>query len=370
MNLPYPATAALVQPPAMDANNTSSSTKTFRPAISYSLLALAVTLFIFSPCLWLLARYHPGTFQWDRAHTFLLQCENPFRSDVESAMLWRLLPPIIAHGLGLRGYYPLVIPLVGVVVLLWYVFTVLFSRVADVRFAFGGTLLLAASSGVLVPLHWFGMNDAWVWFALLATGFSASRYTLPLACLLAPWIDERYIIGLPLALLVRFFDAGNTISLRVLVTSTLWLAPYAIIRLLGSFGSHASDALGFFLNHAKSGVLVTIPWAPLGWWMAFRLAWIPAIFAIRNKPWVLGLSCVITLIVMLLLAADISRSAAILSPVILLGLLLFAKQQPELAALYTLSLGLLNLLVPAAHVVSNRFALISPLPLEVWRLLR
>lgn len=36
----------------------------------YALPCLALTLFAFSPRLWLMRTYLPGTFQWDRAHTF------------------------------------------------------------------------------------------------------------------------------------------------------------------------------------------------------------------------------------------------------------------------------------------------------------
>ena len=325
---------------------------------------------MFSPCLWLMTKYNPGTFQWDRAHTFLLQCENPFRNAIEPAMTWRLLPPLVAHALGLKGYYPLVIPFVGVLVLLFYTFTLLQRRVTDTRFAFGGTLLVATTSGVLIPTHWLGMNDAWVWFALLATAFGTSRYTIPIACLFAPWIDERYIIGLPVALLVRQLDGKFPVRWRDLLFCGFCLTPYAIIRILGSFSSNASASNRFFIDYIKSGFIVTVPWAPLGWWMALRLAWVSVIYAIWNKPFILGASCAITLVVMLCLAADISRSAAILLPVIPLGLFLFAKRHPDLAARYTVNLGLINLLIPAAHISYTKFALISPLPLELWRLLR
>jgi len=333
------------------------------------LAALALTLLVFGPCLWLMTRYNPGTFQWDRAHSFLLQCEHPLRTDVEPAMVWRLLPPLLCHALGLKGCIPLLLPLVGVGLLTWYVARLLLTRLADLRFAFGGTLLLTTSSATLVPLHWLGMNDAWVWLSLLVAAFNRSRLALPLTCLLAPWVDERFIIGLPLALLVRHLDDTEPPSWRSLLGHLCFLLPYAGLRISGTLLGHAAGASGAFSDYIRNSFAATIPWIPLAWWMAFRLAWLPLVYAFQQKGRLLLLTSTGTLCLMALLAADLSRSAAILLPVLLLGLFHFAKQHPEKAPRYALNLALLNLAVPAAHIVYTKLTLISPLPLELWRLL-
>ena len=44
---------------------------------------LLLSILFFAPRLWLMRDYVPGSFQWDRAHTFLLQCEQPLRRDIE-----------------------------------------------------------------------------------------------------------------------------------------------------------------------------------------------------------------------------------------------------------------------------------------------
>jgi hypothetical protein len=72
-------------------------------SFSIALACLALGMFFFAPQLWLMTEYQPGTFQWDRARTFLLQCEIPLRRDIEPAMHWRLLPPLVCHALHLRG---------------------------------------------------------------------------------------------------------------------------------------------------------------------------------------------------------------------------------------------------------------------------
>jgi hypothetical protein len=332
---------------------------------------LALTLLMFGPRLWLMRSYLPGTFQWDRAHSFLLQCAAPLRRDVEPAMLWRLLPPLVCHALGLTGYAALLLPFVGVLVLVGYVVVLHRRRLNDLRFVFGGTLLFTTTSCVLVPLHWLGVNDAWVWLALLAVSFSPARWPVAVACLLAPWVDERFIIGLPLALLVRAADRGEAFAWRSVVLPGLCLLPYAGLRLAFAHDPAGTAATRAFLRQSVLHQAVLIaPWAPLGWWMGLRAAWVPAAYAISHRRWALGTAVALTALVSLALAADLSRSIAVVEPVALLGVFLAAQRWPDRAPAGALALGGAGLLIPAAHVVGAKLDLISPLPLELFRLLR
>jgi hypothetical protein len=113
-----------------------------------------------------------------------------------------------------------------------------------------------------------------------------------------------------------------------------------------------------------------VPWAPLAWWMGLRAAWLPAAHAIRLRPWLLGGGAAVTLMVCMLLAADMSRSAAVLTPLVLLGGFAFASQRPDLAPRVALTAGIANLLIPAAHIVATKFDLIDNLALELFRVLR
>ena len=117
--------------------------------ITLSSILLSVTFF--APRLWVMRDYMPGSFQWDRAHTFLLQCEDPARRDIEPAMVWRLLPPIVCHGLHLPGRTPLAIPWLGVVAAATYVAVLFRRRQSHWKFVAGGTLVFATTSAVLVP---------------------------------------------------------------------------------------------------------------------------------------------------------------------------------------------------------------------------
>lgn len=336
--------------------------------------SLALSVLFFAPHLWVMQHYVPGSFQWDRGHTFLLQCASPFRRDIEAAMYWRLLPPLVAHTLRLPGNTPFVLPWFGVVAATAYVAVLFRRRLDDWRFVAGGTLLFATTSAVLVPVGWFGLNDAWVWLALLAVAFGRARWALPLACLLGPWIDERFIIGFPLAWLVRHRDQNQPLSVRHPLEGA-WLAPYAVLRLwLTQHDTIAATAgHGIFANAAVVALAV-LPFAPLGWWMGLRAAWLAVAYAVATAGglwrWLETAAMLATAGIMLAFAGDVSRSIAILLPVVLLGCFAFAQRHATLAPRALLALGVANLLIPAMHVVAPHLDRIDSLPVELFRLFR
>ncbi len=331
-------------------------------------------MLFFAPRLWLMQSYVPGSFQWDRTHTFLQQCEQPLRRDIEPAMLWRLLPPLVAHALHLPGNTPLVLPWLGLFAATTYAAVLLRRRLDDTRFVFGGTLLFATTSAVLVPVGWLGMNDAWVWLGLLVVAFGRAPWAGPLACLLCPWVDERFIIGFPLAWLVARLERHEPLVGRPLL-SALWLLPYAAIRLaFGRLDAAASASTGTFLHLQMTQSLQLLPIVPLGWWMGLRAAWVVVAYALWDLPRTRGALTVVILLgtlgLSVLLASDLSRSSAIAVPLALAGCLALARRHPGLAPRLVLGLGVINLCIPAAHVVAQHIDPINPLPIELFRLLR
>ena len=83
-----------------------------------------------------------------------------------------------------------------------------------------------------------------------------------------------------------------------------------------------------------------------------------------------GLVLAATLGASLFLASDISRSAAIVLPAMVLGGLALARREPDRAPNILLIAGCTNLVIPAAHVILTHIDLINPLPVEIFRLLR
>lgn len=335
--------------------------------------SLLLSILFFSPRLWLMQDIVPGSNQWSRGLTYLQQCADPFRQDVEPAMQWRLLPPWLAHALHLPGKSPLVLPWLGVAALLGYVAVLHARRLSDIRYVLGGTILVGTTSAVLVPVGWLGINDAWVWLGLLAVAFGRSRWCGPVACLLCPWIDERFIIGLPLAWFVRCMDRNEPVFCRRTLVAG-WLLPYVVCRLAFGGNPMGNNGSSRFLATQLPTVFVLLPLAPLGWWMGLRVGWFGLAYAFNDLTprhrWGAAILGGATLVLMLLLASDISRSAAILLPAVLLGGFILARRLPDRAPRILLVAGVANLLIPAAHVVLTRIDPIHPLPVELIRLLR
>lgn len=341
----------------------------WRPFV-FSLAAFALVLAFHAPRLWLMDAYRPGTFQWDRAHTFLLQVQAPFRDDIEPAMRWRLLPPLLAHLLRLPGNTALAIPWIGAIAAAAYFARTLQARLKDARFVFGGTVLYASTSAGLVSLHLYGVNDAWVWLALMAAAFSPSRAVIVAACLLAPWVDERFIIGLPLAWLTRISDRRVGLFDREL----LWFAPvavYPLARLAGA-GAGFQTETGF-LAAGLAGFATYAGLIPLAWWMGLRAAIAPIGYVFTQVPparrWQLGAALVGTALVMAILAYDLSRSVAISIPLVLLGAVMFAERRPDLAPRAAIWLAVAGLLLPTAHVVGRKIDPIENIAVEAMRLI-
>lgn len=342
-------------------------------------VALLLSVFFFSPKFQLWDFAIEGSYETTRARAFLAQCADPFAPVEDRAMQWRLLPPLVCHALHLGPRAALTVPWIGVVFLLTSAAAILHRRGLSRLQAALATALLATTSAVIVPNMWLGVNDAWLWAALLWVAFGRTPLSLILACLLAPWVDERFIIGFPLAFsLRRLVPAdGDAVPpllplVRDLILAALWLLPYAVVRLWLS--QRGEDQSGALLAFHLSGFFTWVPITPLAWWMAFRLGWVPLLFAaamLRQPPFVAApVLATMTLLVMMVLAADLSRSSAIILPLFVAGTILAVKKFPARATAGLALLLAANLALPALHVVYTKVDVISPLPLEVFRALR
>jgi hypothetical protein len=337
-------------------------------AFLIALISLAASACFFAPRLWLMDHYQPGTFQWDRAHTYLLQVENPFRSDIENVMRWRLLPALLAHLARLPGKVPLVIPWLGLIAATTYVARVLQRHCAAWRFVLGGTLLFATTSAVIVPIQWYGMNDPWVWLGLFVIAFARSPIALVAACLLCPWVDERFIIGVPLAWTGRCVYNNEPLISRTALLLVIALMLYAALR-LGITSYFGIRTEGTHLARLLPQMPVSAKYGYLGWWMGLRAAWAPIafLFLTVQRPYVLAAVFLLTAAVTIALTEDQSRSAAIVVPIVILGLLSIQRRYPEIAPRAAIALGILGLILPATHVGNNSIVPYDNILVEIFR---
>src|SRR5207244_6040546 len=96
------------------------------------------------------------------------------------------------------------------------------------------SLIAGASAWFFVSTGWLGYYDAWLGLGLLAVGFSRRPWVAGVACVLTPWVDERFVLGFPLALLVRWIRTDHATTPRTFVS---WLRREAMmpIALIGGY---------------------------------------------------------------------------------------------------------------------------------------
>jgi tetratricopeptide (TPR) repeat protein len=244
-------------------------------------------------------------------------------------------------------------------------------RINDWRFVAGGTLLFATTSAILVPIDMLGFNDAWVWLGLLAVAFGDSAWAVPVACLLCPWIDERFVIGFPLAWLIGRYQRGKSWDWPAM-REALWLVPYAAIRLwIGRHDSAASAATTRYLSTYVPDSIMLLPIVPIGWWMGLRAAWLGVAYAgwtaSPGRRMMGAATLLVTGIVSVMLALDLSRSIAIVMPAVFLGCFEYARRAPLNAPRALLAAGIANLFIPAASVWAQNVEPICPLPTEIMK---
>jgi hypothetical protein len=151
---------------------------------------------------------------------------------------WRLLFPVMWHYLWLPRWLYLAMPQIGCLLALWLVAALTYQRLGSWWSSGMATTSLAALSWFFVSSGWLLHFDSWLVVGLLAATFIPWRLALALSCLLTPWVDERFVIALPVTLAVRAVSMEQISQKRwrdMMVDWTIALAasvPYPMIRLI------------------------------------------------------------------------------------------------------------------------------------------
>jgi len=337
--------------------------------------ALAIAVGRFAPKLWLFAA-PPGDFaEWSRARSFLRQCADPLTAAADPACRWRLLPPLVAHALGLSGGTALALPYAGLLAFVLYWVHAAGRLLADRLDAFLLTLVLTTSGAVLTVTGWLGLNDGFYLLGLTALAAGTGWPSLFFSSLLAPWVDERFVLAWPLALLVRAALARSPAPFR---RSALWaaagLAPYVGARLAGA-GAGWDHTSVTFVHNAMASLRPSLAYVYLGWWMGWRAGWV--LLAAGACGWVrrdprsgrLGVAAAAAALASVaVLAADFTRSTGLLVPLLLLAAATWRPRGGRTAWLAGLAAA--NLVMPLLLVSGTNVTPLWSLPVELFRWLR
>jgi hypothetical protein len=239
------------------------------------------------------------------------------------------------------------------------------------------TALTGTTSWFFVSTGWLAYFDSWYVLGLLVATFSRSPFAAAAACLLSPWVDERFVLALPLVVLVRGIGAGmleHGVSKRFRSEGMLFFAltvPYCTLRLialataqdLGS-AAHLRDHLAT-VHHA--GEVID------GLWSGLRALWVfvmaaPVLLVRRGRVVQAGLLMLLvaaTAAASVSIATDLSRATSTVVPAAVLGIILSLRTGSRLVWMTLAAALAFNLLAPARHVVEGWRGGIRILPLHV-----
>ena len=197
------------------------------------------------------------------------------------------------------------------------------------------------------------------------------------ACLLSPWVDERFVLALPLVVLVRGIGAGTLeggISKRFRSEGMLFfalMAPYCSLRLIALATAQDQGSAAHLRGH-----LATVHHAGEvidGLWSGLRAFWVfvmaaPVLLVSRGRLVQAGLLVLLvaaTAAASVSIATDLSRATSTVVPAAVLGIILSLRTGSRLAWWPLAAALAFNLLAPARHVVEGWREAIPILPLHV-----
>ncbi|MBI2827626.1 MAG: hypothetical protein HYX69_23365 [Planctomycetia bacterium] len=350
-----------------------------------ALAAAALTYFFFAPRFVLFpaletedARYIPEVGRATDVLRLVADPWTPLPADsIHKVTEWRLFFPVIWHYLGLPRWLLFAVPYVGCALALWLATWLTYARLGNWWQTWMAATLFAALPWFFVSTGWLLFFDSFVTLSQLVVAFVPARWALALACLLTPWIDERFVIALPVCLAVRAVALGyiqgrewRKLAIDVAVVAVASF-PYPAIRaavwLQGDPNSTA------YVSVHREGVR-KVPLLPRlfgkrpepfvtsfteGLWSGYRAAWVFVAagvwFTARRLGWawgaVLGGIAATTVVVGLVIAADMSRMMMMVCPTLLLGVWMWRQMRPAGFERALTVVLVANFLLPAAIVV-------------------
>jgi tetratricopeptide (TPR) repeat protein len=291
---------------------------------------------------------HPGAELQDKLH---------------GAIQWRLLFPLAGKVLNLPPSLLFGLAHAGCLLVLAYLVTLL--RRGGLRWLACGatTLVLGGTSWFFTSMSWLGYYDSWLVLGLLVVAFGRARLTVWAACVWAPWIDERFALAAPLALLCRYYYVNGRAEAaqwkREASVAAGLVGLFVAVRLgvLGAQSGATATAGGYFARFQAFDA--TFSRLLFGMWTGLRVAWALVGLAVlllwrRNASHglILASATVALVVIGLATAQDLSRSMMLVFPVAVLGALwsstagaVWMKFAPAAAAV--------ALLLPAHHVMND-----------------
>lgn len=304
-----------------------------------------------------------------RGASVLLQMEDPgmeIADTMHGVIQWRLLFPLIGHFLHLSPLVFFSLAHLGCFLLLFYLIHFLRSEGFSYLHAGLTAVILGSSSWFFTSISWLGYFDSWLALGLVASVVARNPHALWAACLMTPWIDERFVIAAPLALFCRYLLHSTVTGVSKMDIKGEVLVPagilflFVIVRLgvLAGYSSLTATLDGYLAT--QNNLSAPFYNIALGLWDGLRISWglvMLAIVMTRRRRWaaiVLAFSTLVVISAALYTAKDFSRSMTMVLPVVIVGTV-YLKRLSLQRLRQTLAIGgLLALVIPAHHVMDDR----------------
>lgn len=331
-------------------------------------VCLLVALF-FSPhvAAWRAWSWRPDLFdqcETGRAAVALWQVDHlgePVKHEYQFIQRWRFLFPAVARALRLPAALHLALYPTGALLAVAYLSWILQPFIAG-WWRLAALTAITANAWFFTATGWLGYSDGWVALGLLAVAFSSSAAAKAVACFALPWCDDRFVIGLPVAVsvsLVRLLR-GPPVAMKAaawacaarLLPIAIPIGFFVVARLLIEARSDV-NTLGNHLFPPVSDHLQTVAW---GAWECLRAAWLLVIFALLptagRTAWtslLLGFAGALSFCSAFFTTYDLSRAGVVLLPLACLGAEAVAARAPLRWIIPVVAT--LNLVLPANHVM-------------------
>ena len=292
----------------------------------------------------------------------------------------RLLGPVIAWAIGLRGTCGVLVPIMANIPLLALVYMFI-RRKTSVQMGLAATLLMATTHLTMSSRTLLGYHDSLVY--LCCMGVLLARHPLLRGGLmfLAMYGDVRAVMICPFLLIWPDGAQPGIPPLGVMVKRTLtcalaigvWLVSAKILLHLFQYDQLATNRMQLYFA-GKFFDVIKANRIHLSAFVAFNSAWfflLVAVWEIGRRKWLWGGYLLMVLIGIAgpsVIVHDISRALVYCFPFILLGMVAIWRRSPQACTIATGMCLIFNLMMPTYHGFTFGLWEISyPLPLEIIR---
>ena len=254
----------------------------------------------------------------------------------------RLLGPLLAWALGLKGAWGTLIPPAFNVPLLMVVYHVLRRRVS-LNATVAATLLLATTQVTMTSRTLLGYHDSMVFFFLLLAMVSPSIAGCLVCFGLALLGDPRAALCIPVMAVWTALEGGQGWKAGAIRAGSLGLITIGFVigsKFMLEYLDYGNQASGRLLTYFDGRYLkdIDLYFLPLSTWMTFKAGWLFAVAPIwlwlGTRPWLAAalLGNLLVIVGAGILVHDVSRALAFAFPFVVIGVILTHRVAPRYTA--------------------------------------